>query len=111
MVMETSCTWDSDMLAALPGLIKGLLSAFHIDRLELDADFGFEDPAETGHLYGLLCPILYGIPPSPRWRIAIRPVFGQAFFRADAKGAVRVTPAALLLPVAGFVWQVWGPRR
>ncbi|MDJ1014903.1 MAG: DUF2953 domain-containing protein [Paracoccaceae bacterium] len=101
----------SDMIAALPRLIGGLLSAVYIDRLELDADFGLEDPAETGHLYGLLCPVLYGFPPSPRRRIAIRPVFGQTCFRAEAKGAVRVTPVALLPPVAGFVWQIWGPKR
>lgn len=99
----------SRALAALPGLIAGEVGRIHVDRLEIDADLGLGDPADTGRLFGVIMPLLYL--PRPGWaRLELRPDFAAARFDGSALAALHLTPAALLWPVIRFAWAVFVRR-
>ena len=88
-------------------LLRRVLGAIHFDRLHLDAEFGLGDPAETGQLFGQLCPLIYGAGADVR----LRPNFDQLCFHGNALAQLRVTPIAVVWPFVGFFWRVFGPRR
>lgn len=98
------------MIRALPGLVRGELRRIHVDRLSVDADFGLDDPAETGRLYGWVTPLIYGIR-SPRIALGLRPDFTGPRLSGRAEAAMHLTPAALLGPVISFAWTVFVVRR
>lgn len=96
-------------LAALPDLIAGEVRRIHLDRLEIDADLGLDDPADTGRLFGVIMPLVYL--PRPGWaRLDLRPDFAGARFDGRALAALHLTPAALLGPVIRFAWAVFVRR-
>jgi hypothetical protein len=94
------------MLRAAPDLIGGVLRAVGVERLRVDGAFGLADPADTGQLFGLLCPLLYALPPSPRREIALRPVFDGPTLSGEAEGRVAVTLAPALGAALRFGWRV-----
>ena len=98
------------MATALPRLILRLLSRIRFHQLEIDGDLGLGDPADTGQAFGLIAPFAYALPHA-QTRIAIRPDFAQARMEGRLAAEFRVTPAALLPPLARFGWQaLWGRR-
>jgi hypothetical protein len=94
------------MLRAAPDLTRGLLRAVRVERLRVDGAFGLLDPADTGQLFGLLCPLLYGLPPSARREIALRPMFDGPSLTGEAEGRVAVTLAPALGAAIRFGWRV-----
>lgn len=94
-------------LAELPVLIGQVLRAIHIEVLQLDADFGLGDPAETGQLYGQLCPLIY----NSAGQVTLRPDFGAASLRGSAFAQFRVIPIAIVWPFVGFAWRFFAPLR
>ncbi len=98
-------------VAAEPRLVTDLLAPIHVERLAIDADIGLADPAETGHLFGLLAALQYSHPPSETLFIAIRPNFSgpTAAGRIDAR--LRFVPLAFLPPGIRFARQVFGGSR
>ena len=62
-------------IAAAPRLLAGLLRPIRLERLTVDADIGLADPADTGHLAGLLAALNASRPPASPVSIAVRPDF------------------------------------
>lgn len=95
---------------AEPHLLADLLRPIHIERLAIDADIGFADPADTGQLYGLLCPVIHsGLLASPV-SIAVRPDFSGPRVSGEIVAELSFIPVAFLPPAVRFAWRVWGAR-
>ena len=92
-------------------LVVDFMRCVKIDTAMVDVRFGLGDPAETGHAYGILAPIIYGCPQSSRVRMTVEPVFDRAVLNGRASLVVCLTPAALLGPVLRFGWSFLGSRR
>ena len=88
-------------------LVLSLLHLVDFKRINVDADIGLGDPADTGQLFGLLTPLIYGVGAD----ISVRPVFDRACLNGMCEVTFKVTPVALLLPFARFGWQIFGPVR
>ncbi len=95
---------------AEPHLLADLLKPIHIERLAIDADIGFDDPADTGQLYGLLSPLIHSRLPSSAVSIAVRPDFSGSRISGEAIAEVSFIPVAFLPPAVRFGWRVFGPR-
>lgn len=94
---------------AVPDLMAGLLRCIRVRSLSLDAEFGLGDPADTGLVYGLLTPLIYGCP--RRGAVSIRPVFDRSVLKAALDARISVTPITLALPFLRFGWRIIGPFR
>lgn len=99
------------LVAAIPRLLSDILSAFHVDYLNVDAEFGLPDPADTGHVYGCLTPFLYGAPLPAKVVVSLRPDFNRACFAGEMDASLHITPAALLPPAVRLAWRAFGPSK
>ncbi len=102
---------NARMVRAAPRLLADVLRAIRIDRLEVDADVGLGDPADTGQLFGALAPFVYGTAATPRLNLGLRPDFGAARLDGRVHARLRVVPGRLLAPLARFGWRAFGPGR
>lgn len=93
------------LVAALPGFLRRALGRVRIERIEVDADLGLGDPADTGQMFGLLMPLAHALPPT-RARIALRPDFGALRCEGRLEAVLRLVPLALAGPLAGLAWAV-----
>lgn len=91
--------------------IAEILRKIHVEHLSLNIKFGLGDPAETGHLYGLLTPLVYGTNGFARSSIHLQPNFEQRCLSGDLDAQLRFIPGSLAFPVIGFVWTNFGPMR
>lgn len=87
-------------LRAAPRLAARLVRAVHIERLRVDAAFGFPDPADTGAAWGAFCALGPFLP--ARASVALHPVFDGPALHGSAEAAVRFRPAGLLGPLIRF---------
>lgn len=94
------------MVREAPGLLSGEIRRFHINRFRLEADYGLDDPAATGELYGWMCPLLFATP-LRRHNVALRPDFTGRRFEAEVDTAVSFTPLSLVVPALRFGWRVF----
>lgn len=101
------------MLRAGPALIGGVLACVQVDRFRVDCTFGLNDPADTGQVFGVLAPFVYGA----RWgrgaapSVRLTPVFDRACLEGEADVALAVRPIRLLGPMLRFAWASFGPGR
>lgn len=98
------------MLSALPRLLNEIVHSVQWETLHLDAEFGLNDPADTGQVYGCLAPLQYGAPWPPCVSIALRPNFERVCLCGELQATLRLRAAALLPPAARFAWRAFGPR-
>lgn len=96
-----------NVVGEVTALLRRVLAAIHLDALMLDAEFGLGDPADTGQLFGQLCPLIH----ATGGHVQLRPRFDGACLHGTALAQFRVTPLALAWPFVGFGWRVFGPRR
>ena len=84
-------------IAAKPALrlVRALPGAVRIRNLALSGRFGFEDPAQTGHICGLLWPLSAVLP--GRIRVDMRPDFTESSTSGSAKFVVHVHLGYILL--------------
>lgn len=99
------------LLRPVGRLLGDIVGAFRLRMASLDVRFGAGDPAETGHIYGLLSPLIHGMPDWPRTEIRIVPDFERAILSARAEVELAVIPARLLPPVVRFGWSAWRTAR
>lgn len=97
------------VIAASPSLLAGLLRPVHLERLAVDADVGLADPADTGHLFGLLAAANYARPPNSAVSIAVRPDFTGPRAAGELDAVVSFVPVAFLPAGLRFAWRVFGP--
>ena len=98
-------------LEGLPTLLTDLLRAFRIRHVRAVGEIGFDDPADTGAAFGMLASVMYAIPSSPRMRLDVQPVFGEARLAGRIDAAVEVRPAALMTPAVRYLWRRFGRRE
>jgi len=98
------------MIAAAPQLAAGLLRPIHLDHVRVDADIGLEDPADTGHLFGLVAALNAARPSARAVSVTIRPDFTRPRLSGEVDARLRVVPAAWIGPCLRFAWRVFGSR-
>lgn len=96
---------------AVVRLVKDILNLIRIEAIKMDMKFGTGDPADTGHIYGLLMPFVYAPAGSPRLDFAVEPDFQQSVLEGRAEFVFSLIPARLLSSAARFGWAAFGPRR
>lgn len=99
------------MFEAAPKLLGELLRSIEVSRLEIDADVGLGDPADTGQLFGLLVPIIYTQPMATVGLINVRPDFTASRASGTLLAELSFIPAAFIPPGVRFAWHVFGPRQ
>ncbi|MCP5038209.1 MAG: DUF2953 domain-containing protein [Rhodobacteraceae bacterium] len=100
----TSRLRPTELARAVPALLGDTLSGIHIDRLRVQAEFGFGDPADTGRIFGQLMPFTY-LPISPAVSFNVKPNFESRCLKANADAALHFIPVRLALPAIRFAWQ------
>jgi len=93
---------------------QGCLEIFHhihVSELSVDADYGLNDPAETGQLSGLLMPLQYAHLLPRRVSLNLRPDFTQSCLKGTLTAGIHVTVAAFFIPIMRFGWRAFGPVR
>lgn len=100
-------------------LLRDLVTRCSFQGLYLRCEFGLDDPADTGRLYGTLAPFLVAIGAGGA-DVRCQPDFQEACLRGSCGGQIRVRPISLLSVVIGFVCSrpilralraVWSARR
>ena len=92
-------------------LLADILHRVRLETARLEMRFGIGDPAETGQVYGLLAPLIYGTASAPRTHVRIEPVFDRAVLSGRAELDMSLIPGTLLAPVIRFGWSAFGPER
>ncbi len=98
------------MAGEVPALLRGLLRQIELEEFRLSGRFGTGDPADTGAVFGMVSPLLYGLP-TRRVSIALKPDFDEACLDGRLRAALRITPITLLPPILRFAWRAFGPVR
>lgn len=80
-------------------------------RLRLEGRIGTGDPAETGRLWGALCPLLYSDLLPRNAVVALQPDFTGPRFELRADAELRILPLRVLWPAARLGWNLWGALR
>jgi hypothetical protein len=96
---------------AVPRLLGDLLGHLRVDRIDAVCEFGFDDPCDTGVVFGLLSPLAHIVPSVSPAHVELRPVFEVACLSGDIDATVRVTPVRLIPPAVRFAWRALGPGR
>ena len=100
-------------------LFCDLAPRFSFQDVYLRVDFGLDDPADTGRLYGTLAPFLVAAV-SSGFDVRCRPDFQEACLRGSCGGQIRARPISLLNVVVSFLCSppmlrairgVWAARR
>lgn len=84
-------------------LIVELLRQFKIAWIRGEAEFGLDDPADTGALYGALAPFVYTGKHCADIDLDIRPDFNRQHIAGRIDAAVDLVPIRLVPPVLRFV--------
>ncbi len=100
-------------------LFRDLAPRLSFQDVYLRVDFGLDDPADTGRLYGTLAPFLVAAA-SSGFDVRCRPDFQEPSLRGSYGGQIRARPISLLSVVVGFLCSpptlrairaVWAARR
>ena len=92
------------LLAGLPELVSDTLAAIRLDFLRAGFRFGFSDPAETGRVYGQLCPVIYALP-TDRVDLNCTPDFDRRCLEGEIELALHFQIIRLLAPALGLFWR------
>lgn len=103
--------WAIAGIRALPEILAGTIRGVHLDRILLHCRFGLDDPAETGSLFGRICPVLYGVP-IPNADLRVVPDFDGETLSGQADVALHAIPARLAWPAIRAAGEILlGVRR
>lgn len=89
----------------LQGVVRlglALLRQMKVERIQVDTMFGFENPADTGFVYGCLSPALV-IADVRGLNIRCRPMFMEAGVRGAIRATLRVRPLLVVGPMVAFL--------
>jgi hypothetical protein len=90
------------LLQGVVRLALALLRRVKVERIQLDALFGFENPADTGFVYGCLSPVLV-IADVRGLNIRCRPMFLEAGVRGAFRATIQVRPLSIVGPMIAFL--------
>ena len=83
-------------------LALALLRRVTLERLQLDTMFGFENPADTGFVYGCLSPVLV-LAAVRGLNFRCRPMFLESGVRGAFRATIRVRPLFVVGPIVAFL--------
>ena len=83
-------------------LALALLRQVTLERLQLDTVFGFENPADTGFVYGCLSPALV-MAHVRGLNIHCHPMFLESGVRGAFRATIRVRPLLVVGPIVAFL--------
>jgi hypothetical protein len=83
-------------------LVIGVLRRVTIRNVQVQASFGFDDPADTGMVYGSLSPLLM-IAQAQGLPVRCEPTFEDASLRGVLRGTVEVRPLSVANTVLAFI--------
>ncbi len=83
-------------------LALALLRRVKLERVQLETMFGFENPADTGFVYGCLSPVLV-MADLRGLNIRCRPMFLESGVRGALRATIRVRPLLLVGPMVAFL--------
>ena len=81
---------------------SGLLRQVTLERFRLRAEFGFDNPADTGVLYGMLSPLLV-MADARGLDVHCRPMFLESGVKGAFGATVHVRPLSAVATVAAFL--------
>jgi len=96
------------LIRAAPSLIADTFAGLHLDRLQAHGRIGLDDPAETGQLYGQLCPLIYA-PQSKRISLCVTPDFDHRGLAGHMLLEFHFQVVRLAWPTLRLIWRelVW----
>lgn len=83
-------------------LLVDLFAQFRIAWIRIEAEFGLDDPADTGALYGALVPFVYSGNHCAGIELDIRPDFNRQHIAGRVDAAVDLVPIRLVPPLLRF---------
>lgn len=99
------------VVEAAAALLADLLRLMRLHRLDLDAEIGMEDPADTGQLYGFLSALARAGSCAETLSLSVRPVFDGPRLSGRAEAEVSFTPIVLAAAALRFALAVYRPQR
>jgi Protein of unknown function (DUF2953) len=90
------------VLRQVARLASALFRQTKLDELQLRAAFGFDDPADTGVVYGFLSPLL-AIAATRRLNVDCRPMFLESGLRGVLNATVHVRPLSVVGALVAFL--------
>lgn len=103
---KTKRTWP-EIAAAAKRLFSDLAGVFSIHDLNIKAEFGTFDPADTGVIYGIVAPLNY----SSCNKIALYPNFDGPFLQGNCTVTLQFRPLRLVMPSLRFAWALLGSAK
>ena len=95
------------LLGQLKRLLRDILKCLKIRDLRADFRVGLDDPADTGLLFALIGPAIFPLGSSRVHEIRVQPSFeDEAVFEGYLRGAVRLIPIQLVIPLLRFVFSL-----
>ena len=79
-----------------------VLRHVRLDELRLRTAFGFDNPADTGVVYGILAPWLV-LAEQRGWSVECRPMFLESGLRGALRATLHVRPLAVLGTLLAFL--------
>ncbi len=83
--------------------LRDTLRAITLRDLDMRLRYGFDDPCDTGLLWGYASPLVALLRTLSQVRVEVDLDFEEELFEFQASGSVRVVPARLLSPAVLFV--------
>jgi hypothetical protein len=98
-------------LSAVLECLASIIANVRIEEANVSTEFGFEDPADTGYVFGLLAPLSFSGATPGNLTFRAYPNFNACCLNGAADLSVRVTPIRLAGPIARLAWRLFGARR
>lgn len=95
------------LLGQIKRLLRDILKCLKIRDLRANFRVGLDDPADTGLLLALIGPAIFFLGSSRVHEIRVQPSFeDEAVFEGYLRGAVRLVPIQLVMPLLRFVFSL-----
>ncbi len=93
-------------------LVVEVIRQFKFIWLQGEAEFGFDDPADTGAVFGMIAPVVYTGKYGAGFDFDIKPNFNRCCVRGKIDAAVELIPVRIIPPVLRFGWanirsEIW----
>ncbi len=86
-------------------LFRDLVKQLEFRAFEVDLKVGFDNPADTGLLFGLIGPAMIFLSPEHSERVRLEPSYISAAFEGHAQGTLRVRPIRFIPSVTRFLFS------
>ena len=102
---------NTRMFRNAPNLIRGVLGCVKLEYLTGKIEFGFDDPADTGMIFGMLCPLAYGLSSSRKFSLAVKPEFDRPMIAGNIQMVINVVPVLLIPHIFRFAVRSFFPGK